>query len=165
SLFGIDLGSALGFGIEHPLLTPIAIDGRETHRRLNAPAEFIIAQPLRAGLANGRENGAAQERDKEEIVEMAGLQGGVLTIVGEAQELAAARRQRAGVRIHPPHRARYEERRGRAAALGRERRELVDFARLAGRLVLARGAEAEFSGKKPGAAPGRTNPAARIDGD
>ena len=58
-LLGIDLGDALGLGIEHPLLAPLAVHRRKAKRGLNASAEVLLGQTSRASLANGGEDGGA----------------------------------------------------------------------------------------------------------
>ncbi|MBV8094572.1 MAG: single-stranded DNA-binding protein, partial [Acetobacteraceae bacterium] len=72
-------------------------------------------------LLDRGEEGGAGEADEEKVVEVPGLQRGVLTVVGEAEDLARDRRE-AGLRaVHPAQRAADEHGGGRAAALSRER--------------------------------------------
>ena len=61
----------------------------EAQRCLQAIAELVLGKPLGACRAHRRERCGAQQSDKQEVVEVAGLQRGVLAIVGEAEQLAA----------------------------------------------------------------------------
>src|SRR5207249_11381047 len=74
ALLGVDLGNTLALGIDHPLLASLAIGRAKSKSCLHAPAEFVVAQPSRAGLANGCETCSTQQGDKEKIGEMARLQ-------------------------------------------------------------------------------------------
>ncbi len=95
---------------------------------------------------------------------MAGLERGVLPVVGEAEQLALVGRQCAAAGVHPAQRARHQQGRRRAAALGRQARQLVDLARLHRRLIAAGRAEAELARQEPGARPVVPDGAGRIDG-
>ncbi|MEI2776017.1 MAG: hypothetical protein V9G19_08610 [Tetrasphaera sp.] len=53
-----------------------------------AAAEVVGVKAIRAGIGHGAQDGAAHEADEDEIVEMPGLKGGVLAVVGEAENLA-----------------------------------------------------------------------------
>ena len=80
-------------GVEHPFLPTLAIGGYESKCRLNSSTKFVLAQPSCASLADRRENRGAQKRDEQKIIEMAGLERSILSIVGEAKQLAPVRRQ------------------------------------------------------------------------
>src|SRR5207253_9009452 len=56
ALLGVDLGNTLALGIDHPLLASLAIGCGKSKCGLHAPTEFVVAQPGRSGIANGREN-------------------------------------------------------------------------------------------------------------
>src|SRR5690606_8467090 len=103
---------------------------------LHGRSELILRQSTGGSrAADGGEGSAAQERDEMGVVEVTCLKSGILTIVGEAQELSLAFVDRASLAVHPPQRARYEKRGGGTATLAREATQLGKLARLSGRLV------------------------------
>ena len=84
---------------------------------------------------------------------MTRLKRGVLPVVGEAEELALVSGNAAIAPVHPAQRGRDEERRRRAAAFGRQARELRAFAHAGMRLVAAARAEPELARYEPEARP------------
>jgi hypothetical protein len=67
----------------------------------NALCRGLVGTVL-AGASQGGENCRAQPRHENEVVEMAGLQCGVLPVIGKAEKLAAIRLDRRSARtIHP----------------------------------------------------------------
>jgi hypothetical protein len=71
----------------------ITVGGYESQLGLHAAAEFLVGQTRGSALANGCKNCPAQERNREEIVEVTRLQCRILPVVGETEELATVRRQ------------------------------------------------------------------------
>src|ERR1700747_2908607 len=93
------------------------------------------------------------------------LESGVLAIVGEAEELAFGRRNRAGCAIHPTQCTRHQQGRCGAPPLCRQTRKLVNFACLAWRLILAGRAEAELARQEPRSMSSGPDGSARINRD
>ena len=56
----------------------------------DSPGDPLMPQTLGARVFHRLVDGAAQQAKLDEIVEMSGLQRGILAIVGEAQQLARA---------------------------------------------------------------------------
>jgi len=57
------------------------IQGREGPLR-----QFVMADPYRSGIRYGPVKGRTDKADFNEVVEVSGLQGGILAVVGEAQK-------------------------------------------------------------------------------
>ena len=120
-----------------------------------------------AGLAEGRIDRGAQQRDEDDVVEMSGLERRVLAVVREAENLAVEFVGDARARVMHPFEDRGDEhgRRG-AAALRRQRGEPVDVRALGKGQFAACGAEPEFLRLEPAFdAAGRRDLARRQDPD
>ena len=50
--------------------------------------QVVVGQPVGPGVADRLVEGRSQEADLDEVVEVAGLEAGVLAVVGEGEELA-----------------------------------------------------------------------------
>jgi hypothetical protein len=106
-------------GIQHPVDACIFV-GRSESERLNDPqTEFVLGHAVVAGIQNRSQDRATQEADEQKIIEVASLEGGVLPVVREAEELAFLFGNSAVVPVHPFQGGRNEKCRGRAAALTR----------------------------------------------
>lgn len=101
-----------GEGVEHPL------------------GEDVVPQPVRPGADGRRVERAPQQADLDEVVEVPGLEGGVLAVVGEAEDLLRPVVQAAGPQV--PDGGQAEDRRGRTPALRPQGRELAEVGQLAG---------------------------------
>jgi hypothetical protein len=89
------------------------------------------ANSVVACLLEGAVEAGSDEAEADEVVEVPGLEGGVLAVVGEAQQLARARSEAAGV-PEVAEGGQREQRRGGAPALGAERAELAEVGLLPG---------------------------------
>lgn len=49
--------------------------------------ELVVLQPVGASVLGGLVEGGPQQADSDEVVEVAGLERGVLAVVGEAEQL------------------------------------------------------------------------------
>ncbi len=110
---------------------------RADHR----PGQRVMAQPARPGRRRCPVQSAAHQPDLHEIVEVPGLQGGVLPVVGERQHLAGL----LGQILLPPqgsNQAGGQHRRGRAAAFRAEAGQLREVL-LPRRLIRHPAAQAE----------------------
>ncbi len=76
--------SPLEIGLLQPFGSPILATAHEAKGVLNRRPEHAFFDPIRAGPTEAGKDAGAQLRHKYEIVEMAGLKGRVLTVVGEA---------------------------------------------------------------------------------
>ena len=92
---------------------------------------------------------------------MARLERGVLTVVGEAQELPRVGAQTRLGTVHPAQPADDEYRGRRAAALGRERGETRAIAGRTALSVPAAETESELAGREPHHRPGTDSPVGR----
>ena len=81
----LDLANALELGIEHPLLPPTTIGGDEAQGPLQLSTKFILGQTIRSSRADSGERRGAQQRDEQKVIEVAGLECSILSIVGEAE--------------------------------------------------------------------------------
>jgi hypothetical protein len=66
---------------------------------LQTPPELVFGEPFRSSSTHSSERCGAQECNKQEIIEMAGLQRGVLAIVSKADQLAPLGRQGCGIPV------------------------------------------------------------------
>ncbi len=138
------------------------VAGRQAQVVQHLVRQHVVHQRAARLVAQRREERPAQEQDHHEVVEVPGLKGGVLPVVGEAEQLAGGLRQRR-VAEEVPHR-RYGEDRGRARPpLGRQRAELRSLAAdraVEDRVALAVEAEAEGLGDEPTGQAALVGPAA-----
>ena len=106
-------------GLEQPFGADLRVRSVEAERALLGNAQLVAAEPLRAGILQCAEKARADEAHEEEVVEMAGLERGVLTVVSEAEKLSrVAVHPRLGA-VHPAQRAADEYGGRRAAAFRR----------------------------------------------
>ena len=122
--FRLHLANAFDLGIEHPLLSPLAFAGDEPQRACRRPPNSSSERPSGPAARDGRQSSGAQQRDKQEVIKVAGLQCSVLPIVGKAEQLASLRRQCRAVAIHPAQCARHQEGRGGATSFRRQARQV-----------------------------------------
>jgi hypothetical protein len=114
----LDLANTLELRVDHPLLPPVAIGGDEAQGFLQLSTKFILGQTIRSSRADSRERCGAQKRDEQKVIEMAGLECRILSIVGEAEQLAPIGRQRSAALVHPTESTRYKQSCSRATAFG-----------------------------------------------
>ena len=135
-------------GLQQPFGANLPVRPVEAERTLLGDSKLVAAESVRTGILECAEKARADEADEEEVVEMAGLERRVLTVVGEAEQLA-----RVGVHrrrcVHPAQGAADEHRGRRAAALRRERGETRAIARRTALGVPATEAEPELAGLEP----------------
>jgi hypothetical protein len=70
---GLYLAHAFDLGIEHPFLSPFAFAGDEPQLGLQTTAEFVLGEAAWSRRSYRGQRGGAQQRDKQEVVKMAGL--------------------------------------------------------------------------------------------
>lgn len=104
-------------GLEQPLGADLRIRPVEAERPLLGDAKLLASEPIRGCVLKRAEEARTDEAHEEEVVEMAGLERGVLTVVGEAEELPRVEIQARLGAVHPAQRARHEHRGRRAATL------------------------------------------------
>ena len=92
--------------------------------RLDLLGQDVVFQDLRRGVADGGQEGATQEQDLHKVVKMAGLQRGVLSVIGKPQEFLGLRVECHGVVEQIPQCGHGQHRRRRAAALAAQGRQL-----------------------------------------
>ena len=108
--------------------------------------QVVVGETVTAGLGGGAVQRGAEHADLDEVVEVAGLERGVLAVVGEGQQLPRDRIEGFLVAQRADRRER-EQTRGGAAAAGAEGAELAEVTRLATAVFdPAREAEAERRG-------------------
>ena len=95
--------------------------------------EVAVTEPGGKGALARPMQCRAKQGDLGKIVEVTRLQGGVLAVVGEAQELARLGAQ-IPIALHFDERAQREDRGGGASVVDPERRELEAFGPLASRV-------------------------------
>ncbi|MFO0651310.1 MAG: hypothetical protein U0326_34110 [Polyangiales bacterium] len=117
--------------------------------------EGVMTKPFSPRAANSAEDGRAQKRDLDEVVEVPRLEGGVLAVVGEAQHLASTRLERR-VATKLPHGGERQHGGRGTSPFGPQRRELAEVRALVC-VVLNAAAEAE---QKRRGDPVRTDPGA-----
>ncbi len=106
---------------------------------------------LAAFATKGCEESGADQEKVEEVIEVPSLEGGVLAIVGEAEELAEVRCGVLGDRCREmlPQHGQCEHRRGRGSTFTGEAGEAVDVAAMRLMLVPAGEAEAKLARDEP----------------
>ena len=135
-------------GLQQPLGANLRVRPVEAERALLGDSKLVAAEPVRAGILECAEKARADEADEEEVVEVAGLERRVLTVVGEAEDLSRVAVHRRGC-VHPAQCAPDQHGGRRAAALRRERRKPRAVARCAALGVPAAEAEPELAGQEP----------------
>ena len=148
-------------GLEQPFGADLRIRPIEAERVLRGGAQRIAPKPRRSRILQCAEEARADEAHEEEVVEMAGLERGVLAVVGEAEELARVAVQSRPGAVHPAQNAADEYGGRRAAALRRERGEAGAVARRPALRVAATEAEAEPAGQEPQRRPRTDAPVGR----
>ena len=149
-------------GLEQPFGADLRIRPIEAERVLRGGAQRIAPKPRRSRILQRAEEARADEAHEEEVVEVAGLERGVLAVVGEAEELSrVAVQPRPGGAVHPAQYAADEYGGRRAAALRRERGEAGAVARRPALRVAATEAEAEPAGQEPQRRPRTDAPVGR----
>ena len=135
-------------GFQQPLGADLRVRPVEAERALLGNSKLVATESVRTRILECAEKTRADEAHKQEVVEMAGLERRVLTVVGEAEQLS-----RIGVHrrlcVHPAQRAPHEHGRRRTAALRRERGEARAIARRPALSVPAAEAEPELAGLEP----------------
>ena len=105
---------------------------------------------LITGACEASKNRGTQPRHEDKVVEVAGLERRVLTVIGEAEELSTERNDGGGTRpVHPPNDGRHQDGRSGASAFGRQSGETVDIAPCSDRIVTTARTEPELAGKEP----------------
>ena len=102
-------------GLEQPFGTDRLVRPVEAERSLLGYAQGVAADPVRAGILQSAEKTRADEANEDEVVEMAGLERGVLTIVGETEKLPRVLAQPGFGAMHPAQNA-ADEHSGRGGA-------------------------------------------------
>ena len=92
--------------------------------------ELVMRKAVRPGRGDRPVQRRAQQADLDEVVEVARLEGRVLAVVGEREELARLRVERR-VGAQRAHRGKPEDRGRRAASAGAERGQLAEVGDLA----------------------------------
>ena len=82
------LGIAQGLEAHLRVWLPGVQLNRQVQGRRHPLAQLVVPQPFRPGGRHRAVEGGAQLPDLHEVVEVAGLQRGILAIVGEAEQLA-----------------------------------------------------------------------------
>ena len=136
-------------GLDQPFGADPRVRSVEAERALLGEAQRVAAEAVRAGIVQRAEKPRADEAHEEEVVEVAGLERGVLAVVGEAEELSRVAVQPRPGAVHPAQYAADEHGGRRAAALRRERGEAGAVARRPALRVAAAQAEAEPAGQEP----------------
>src|SRR5690606_33546552 len=112
--------------------------------------QLRASEPRLAGEIEGPQERSADEAHEEKVVEVSGLEGRVLPVVGEAEELASVRREPRLLPVHPPQGAGDQDRRRGASTFGRERGETGSVTGRGAMRRSAAEAEAEATGDEPG---------------
>ena len=148
-------------GLEQPFGADLRIRPVEAEQTLLGNAQLVATEAVRAGIVQCAEKARADEAHEEEVVEVAGLERGVLAVVGEAEELSRVAVQSRPAAVHPAQNAADEYGGRRAAALRRERGEAGAVACRAALRVAAAEAEAEPAGQEPHRRPRTGAPVGR----
>ena len=148
-------------GFDQPFGADPRVRSVEAERALLGEAQRVAAEAVRAGIVQRAEKPRADEAHEEEVVEVAGLERGVLAVVGEAEELSRVAVQPRPGAVHPAQDAADEYGGRRAAALRRERGEARAVARRPALGVAAAEAEAEPAGQEPHRRPRSGAPVGR----
>jgi hypothetical protein len=146
---------ALGVGLREKPHVRVAGVGRERQaERLEDPlGQLVVLDSRGAGVDDGPVEPGAEDTDLDEVVEVARLEGRVLPVVGEAEELLRLLGEGL-LRADLPDGREAEDGRGRAAPFGAERPDLSEVGHLArpvGHAALE--AEAEWRGHEVAGLP------------
>ena len=160
---------ALGFlqvepaqrGFEQPFGSELRVRPVEAEGPLRPRAQLLATEPARTCILQRAEKARADQAHEEEVVEMARLERGVLTVVGEAEELPRVVAQARLGTVHPAQRAGHQYRRRRAAALGGERGETCAIAGRTAMSFPAAETESELAAQEPRRRPGTDSPVGR----
>jgi hypothetical protein len=69
---------------------------------LYSTPKFIVRQSFGPSSSYSRKNCGTKKRNKQEVVEVAGLKGRVLAVVREAEDFAPFWRKTFAIFVHPP---------------------------------------------------------------
>ena len=141
---------ALQLGLDQPLGPAAHVRSEKAEHPLDCRADLVFEQAVVAGALERREDGAAQERHEDEVVEVTRLQRGVLPVVGKREKLSRVSTEVGLGATHPAQDGSDDDGRRRASAFGAERGEAVDVAGGIAVMLAARGTELEAPGHEPG---------------
>ncbi len=116
-LLGVGAGVELQLGVDGEVVEGQGQGGED------GVGDLVVLESVGAGLGRGLVERRPQQADLHKVVEVSGLERGVLAVVGEAQQLAGLGRQR-GVGPQAAHGREAEHGGGGAAAFGAKRGQL-----------------------------------------
>ena len=148
-------------GLEQPLGADLRVRPVEAQGALGSNTQLVAAESLRACIPQRTEEARTDKAHEEEVVEVAGLERGVLAIVGETQELSRVGTQPRHGPVHPAQHAGDEDGGRRAPALCRQRGETRAIARSTAPGGPAAKAESEPAGQEPCVRPRTDAPVGR----
>ena len=108
---------ALQIRLDQPFGPPGHVGGDEPKRALNRLPDLVFVQPIIPGFGQCRQDRATQQRNEDKVVEMARLQGRILSVVGEREQLPRHCRNGCIRIVHPAQNCGDDNRRGRASPL------------------------------------------------
>src|SRR5690606_30933386 len=136
-------------GVQHPMDAGVLVRCCEAECFHHSQAELILSHAVRACVDHSTQDGAAQQADKQVVVEMSCLKRGVLAVVGETEQLSLLGGNAAGIAIHPLKGGRHEVGSCRASAFARKARKLAALAHAGMGLIQAAGTEPELARDEP----------------
>ena len=145
-------------GFEQPLGADLRVRPIKAKHLLLGNPQLVATEPLRACTLQRTEEARADEAHEQEVIEITRLKRGVLTVVGEAENLSRVAVQPRLGAVHPAQRASDEYGGRRATALRRERGETRAITRRTALSAPAAEAEAELPGQEPHFRPGTDLP-------
>ena len=141
---------ALDLGLLHVLGPHCGVVAVEAQRGEHCASNVFFGQRLLRGCFDRGEQRGARQQDLQEVVEVAGLQRGVLPVVREAEHFLGLRRELLVLLVQIAQRSQRQHGGGRASALARQRGQAQRVLAAADVGDTARQTEAEAAGDEPG---------------
>ena len=95
--------------------TCVLVARSKSQRLHNSETKFVFGHAIIADVQHSPQDRATQEADKQKVIEVTGLEGGILPVVCETQQLAFLFGNAAIGPVHPFQGGRNKKCRGRAA--------------------------------------------------